>query len=253
MRLISAAQIQAVLDWDGMLEALHNAHLGPRPIAGDLFLGDAGYRLFSRGVILPGRGAGMKLASIHPANASATPPRPTEDAAFVVIDEVTKAITAVLDGPVITAYKTAADSALAARRLSREDSRVLLVLGAGPVARTLTDAYLHIRPSILRVLLWNRSPQKLEQARAELQGRGIDASITHDLDEAVAHADIISTATSTDECALQQGTQVLCRRRPRVPAAPRSCGPAPRSPRDRRSCGRLSRHRHRGSSARADY
>ena len=207
MQLLSAAQIRAVLDWEGMLAALHDTHLGRRPLAGDLFLGDADYGLFGRGVILPGRGAGMKLASIHPANATATPPRPTEDAVFVVIDGVTKAITAVLDGPVITAYKTAADSALAARRLSREDSRVLLVVGAGPVARTLTDAYLHIRPSIDRILLWNRSPRKLEQARANLQDRGIDAAIAHDLDDAVSQADIVSTATSATE-PLIRGTYV---------------------------------------------
>lgn len=113
-----------------------------------------------------------------------------------MIDKTTKAITAVLDGPAITACKTAADSALAARRLSREDSRVLLVLGAGPVARALTEVYLHIRPSIRQVLLWNRSPQKLEEARADLQRQGMDVAIVDDLDEAVAGADVISSATS---------------------------------------------------------
>ena len=113
-----------------------------------------------------------------------------------MIDQTTKAIAAVLDGPAVTACKTAADSALAARRLSREDSGVLLVLGSGPVARALTEAYLHIRPSIQRVLLWNRSPRKLERARADVEARGIEVAIVGDLDGAVARADIISTATS---------------------------------------------------------
>ncbi|WP_443146812.1 hypothetical protein [Pantoea sp. A4] len=40
--------------------------------------------------------------------------------------------------------KTAADSALAAKFLSREDSKVLLVIGAGPIAQALAHAYLHI-------------------------------------------------------------------------------------------------------------
>ncbi|MFJ4027212.1 ornithine cyclodeaminase family protein [Paenarthrobacter sp. NPDC089989] len=197
MHIISAEQIQEVLDWEGVLGALNQAHLGPRPLGGSYFLGDADDGLFSRGVILPGTGAGFKLVSIHPANANATPPLPSEHAAFVVIDPTTKAIAAVLDGPPITACKTAADSALAARRLSREDSSVLLVLGAGPVARALTDVYLHIRPSIRQVLLWNRSPQKLDGAQADLQGRGVDVSIVDDLDEAVKRADIISSATSS--------------------------------------------------------
>ena len=207
MRFINAEQIQAVLEWEGVLEALRQAHQGERPLGDSYFIGDDAYGLFSRGVVLPGRGAGLKLASICPANAQEMPPRPTEHAAFLVIDETSKAVAAILDGPAITACKTAADSALAARWLSREDSQVLLVLGSGPVARALTDAYLHIRPSIRQVLLWNRSPEKLEQAREQLTRRGIEVSIVDDLDAAVSQADIISSATSS-ACALIHGRNV---------------------------------------------
>ncbi|WP_349974956.1 ornithine cyclodeaminase [Pseudomonas sp. WHRI 8519] len=139
----------------------------------------------------------MKVASIHPENASASPPRPTESAVFLVVDEDTKAVVAILDGPSITTCKTAADSALAAKYLSREDSEVLLVLGAGPIARALTDAYLYIRPSIRQVILWNRTPSKLESAVNELIRRGVSVCIADDLDLAVAQADIISSATSS--------------------------------------------------------
>lgn len=197
MQIISAQQIQSVLDWDGVLGAMHQAHLGPRPLGNGYFIGDADYGLFSRGVILPGAGAGLKLASIYPANSLATPPLPTEQAAFVVIDETTKAIAAILDGPEITRWKTAADSVLAARKLSREDSRALLVMGAGPVAQTLLAAYLHIRPSIQEVLLWNRTPAKLTEAHAALVAMGVRATIVDDLDAAVAKADIIASATSS--------------------------------------------------------
>jgi len=153
MQVISAQEIAAVLDWGGVLEALRQAHLGARPAGDSYFVGDERYGLFSRGVVLPSLGAGLKVCSIHPANSLANPPLPTEQAAFLVIDEQSKAIVAILDGPEITRWKTAADSALAAQRLSREDSAVLLVLGAGPVARALVDAYLHIRPAIREVLL----------------------------------------------------------------------------------------------------
>ena len=92
----------------------------------------------------------MKMASLCPGNDRRNPPLPSEDSAFLVVDEDTKKITAVLDGPTITRYKIAADSALAARRLSREDSQVLLVLGAGPVARALTEAFLHMPAPCIR-------------------------------------------------------------------------------------------------------
>lgn len=169
--------------------------------------------MLSRGVILPGLGAGLKLASMCPANSHANPPRPVEDAAFIVIDEKTKTIEAILDGPEITRWKTAADSALAATKLSREDSAVLLVLGAGPVAKALVEAYLFIRPSIQEVLLWNRTASKLDSVRQELLAKGVNATIMEDLNAATLKADIIASATSTSTpliCAefVRKGTHV---------------------------------------------
>lgn len=172
MQVISAQQIRSVLDWAGVLDAMHKGHLGSRPIGDSYFIGDAGLGLFSRGVILPGQGAGFKLASIYPANNLAKPPLPTEQAAFLVLDEASKGIAALLDGPEITRWKTAADSAL-------------------------TDAYLHIRPSIREVLLWNHTASRLDAAHAELEARNIAVRIVQDLDAAVARADIISAATSS--------------------------------------------------------
>jgi len=197
MQFISAQSIHSLLDWDGVLNAIHTAHLGPRPMGDSFFLGDTEYGLLSRGVILPGNGVGLKIASMCPANSNATPPRPVEDAAFVVIDEQTKAVSAILNGPAISVWKTPGDSVVAARRLSREDSAVLLVLGAGPIAKALVEAYLHIRPSIRQVLLWNRTAAKLNDVRALLQSRGIDAQIVEDLNAAVGRADIITSATSS--------------------------------------------------------
>ncbi|RMW09893.1 Ornithine cyclodeaminase/mu-crystallin [Pseudomonas amygdali pv. tabaci] len=177
------------------------------------FIGDAEYGLFSRGVVFPGRGAGMKMASLCPSNSRRDSPLPSEQSVFLVVDEDTKAITDILDGPMITRYKTAADSALAARIMSREDSEVLLVLGAGPVARALVEAYLHIRPAIRRVLLWNRSPEKLIETRDALASRNIEVSVVNDLDAAVSQADIISSATGTATplikgCLVRSGTHV---------------------------------------------
>ncbi|WP_313221223.1 ornithine cyclodeaminase family protein [Stutzerimonas nitrititolerans] len=197
MQVISAREIASVMNWSGVLEALRQGHLNARPEGDTFFVGDARYGLFSRGVVVPGFGAGLKVSSIYPANSLATPPLPTEHAAFLVIDEQSKAIVAILDGPEITRWKTAADSTLAAQRLSREDSAILLVVGSGPMAQALTDAYLHIRPAIREVLLWNRTRAKLDGACAALRHRGIEASIIEDLDAAVARADIIACATSS--------------------------------------------------------
>lgn len=197
MHFISAEIIKSLLNWDEVLYAMHTAHLGPRPVGDSFFLGDAEFGLLGRGVILPGSGAGLKIASICPANSRATPPRPVENAAYVVIDEENKSISAILDGPEISRWKTPADSVLAGRKLSREDSSVLLVLGAGPIAKSLLEAYLHIRPSIREVLLWNRTSEKLHETHALLTSRGINAQIVPELNSAVSRADIIASATSS--------------------------------------------------------
>lgn len=112
-----------------MLDALRRMHLGAWPRIDDYFLGDSEYGLFSRGVILPGFGAGVKIASVFPGNLEATPPSLAGQAVFVVmIDEHTKAITAICDGSAITAWKTAEDFALAAERPRRHESRYWILL-----------------------------------------------------------------------------------------------------------------------------
>ena len=197
MKVFTASEIHAVLDWECVISAINHAHQGARHKGDGFFLGNSQFGLLTRGVILPGRGAGLKLASICPENSRTSPPRPVEDAAFIVIDEQTKAINAIMDGPAITQWKTAGDSVTAARILSREESEVLLVLGAGPVAAALVEAYLHIRPGLCRILLWNRTSAKLEPTFNNLRARGLNVEIVSELNEAISEADIITSATSS--------------------------------------------------------
>lgn len=210
---ITAEEVAEVSTWEGLLDDLREAHHGPRPQEGSMFVGDAENGLFNRGVILPGHGSGVKVSTIFPANTQRSPALPSEHSTIIVFAEDTKAVEAFCDGPSITTRKTAADSALASDHLSREDSETLLVAGAGPVAAALTQAHLHVRPSLRRVLLYNRSPEKLQGRYQALRDQGLGAEIVADLDEAVSRADIISTATGAQdplihaEC-VQPGTHV---------------------------------------------
>jgi alanine dehydrogenase len=68
-----------------------------------------------------------KLVSVFPGNREL----PTHQAVMVAFDPQTGEPIAVLDGTEITAQRTAAASALAARLLSRDDSRVLSIIGTG--------------------------------------------------------------------------------------------------------------------------
>lgn len=106
------------------------------------------------------------------------------------------ALLARLDGNVITGRRTAAASALATRYLSREDSRRLLIVGAGRVARQVVPATMSVR-DIQRIDIWNIDSQQGAAFAEELRAEGLDAHAVEvdKLQEAVGQADIISCAT----------------------------------------------------------
>ena len=197
MRLISTADIREKMTWEKAVTALFRGHQGTRPKVQDILLEDGPFSLFGRGVILPGYGAGLKVASIYPPNSSRAVPTPMEHSIFAVIDENSKQIVAIFDGPELTRWKTAADSALGSRLLSREDSETLLMIGAGPIASALVDAHLHVRPNLKRILLWNRTEARLKGICQRLHDLGYKVEIITDLNAGVAQADVISSATAS--------------------------------------------------------
>jgi ornithine cyclodeaminase len=99
-----------------------------------------------------------------------------------------------LEGRALTAWRTAAASALAARYLARADATRLLMVGAGALARHLVRAHAAVRP-IETVTLWNRTRRGAEELASALAGIGLTVSVVDDLEPAVRGADIISCAT----------------------------------------------------------
>jgi ornithine cyclodeaminase/alanine dehydrogenase-like protein (mu-crystallin family) len=106
-------------------------------------------------------------------------------------------LSAIIDFHLVTKWKTAGDSLLAASRLARPDSEVVLIVGAGTVARSLREAYGALFPEA-RFLVWNRTAEKAEALAAET---GMEA--VRDLEAAVAEADIVSCATMSTEPVLR--------------------------------------------------
>jgi ornithine cyclodeaminase/alanine dehydrogenase-like protein (mu-crystallin family) len=136
----------------------------------------------------PGRYLGIKTVNIAPGNAAQG--LPGLFSSYLLFDANTGVPLASIDGNEITSRRTAAASALAAARLARPDSRTLLVVGAGRVARLLPEAYRTVLPALERVLVWNRHTEAATALAAEIGG-----SAVADLASAVAQADIVSCAT----------------------------------------------------------
>jgi len=140
---------------------------------------------------------GIKLVTVFPTN----PARglPAVSAGYLLMDGRSGAVLAMIDGGELTARRTAATSALAARFLARPDARTLLVVGTGRIARELARCHVAARPGLERVLIWGRSGAHAAAMAAELARDGLAAAPVGELDAAVAAADIISSATLAAE------------------------------------------------------
>lgn len=110
-----------------------------------------------------------------------------------------------LDNGYLTAVRTAAAGAVAARHLSRADATSAAILGAGQQAELQLEALTLVRP-INKARLWARRADQAEQTCRKLSDRlGIDVSPSISAGDAVAGADIVVTTTPSTEPLLDAG------------------------------------------------
>ncbi len=201
MRIIDADAVIARTLFGPLIEALAEAHRQGQPEIGRVLLsppaesghGQEGFLVLPAWA--PGRALGVKMASIFPQNVAADEGLPTVQAAYQLFDGRNGSPLAVIDGTMLTLRKTAADSGLGAKLLAREDAEVLLMVGAGALAPHLIAAHRTARPSIRRVLLWNRSAQRRDLLARGLEADGLPVEVAEDLESAVPQADVICAAT----------------------------------------------------------
>ncbi len=142
------------------------------------------------------RGVAVKTATVFPGNSRAGS-RPNVQSVVTLFDAADGAPLAAIQGESFTRMKTAADSALGADLLARDDAATLVVLGAGGQARTHVQFLRAVRPSIRRVLVWNRTAGAAARLAAELKHAGVDAEARADPKAAVAEAAIVTCLTAS--------------------------------------------------------
>ena len=190
--MISAQAAEPLLDWMALTEALADGHLFPPADVEDVFLYRDDDTLLNRSAWIRGMGLLVKCATIFPGNVALG--KPAIGGAVTLFSDVDGSLEAMIDFGLVTKWKTAGDSLLAARRLARPDSRTILIVGAGTVGRSLRAAY-GAAFANARFLVWNRSPEGAERFKADWP----DVEIADDLETAVKAADIVTCATmSTD-------------------------------------------------------
>ncbi|MET1027522.1 MAG: ornithine cyclodeaminase family protein [Dongiaceae bacterium] len=195
---ITAAEVERLLDYPALVEALRQGfaqdwtvpvrhHYGiPMPN------GEPEQTLLLMPAWEAGKAIGMKMVTVTPGNGARH--LPAVQGVYLMLDGATGAPMALIDGPSLTARRTAAASALAADYLARDDARLMLMVGAGALSLPLVEAHRAMRP-IKEVRLWARDRRKAEAKVAELVAHGIDAALADDLEQSAREADLISCAT----------------------------------------------------------
>jgi 1-piperideine-2-carboxylate/1-pyrroline-2-carboxylate reductase [NAD(P)H] len=139
-----------------------------------------------------GRIAITKLISLTPANASHG--RATIQGDVIVFNVATGERIAILDGPTITARRTAAVSLLAAQRLAPNTAGPLLIVGAGVQGRAHLEAFTQ-GLGFKQVIIASRSAASAQAFALHARSLGLQASITQDPDAALRDCPLVVTCT----------------------------------------------------------
>ena len=195
MRFVGGDEIRRVLTFPILVAAMEASHRGSRIEIDDMLMGEEKALYFVRSAADHGRAFGSKLFTSFPGNLVAGNKLPAVQAVYVLFSGTDGRPLAVLDGTEITWWKTSADSALGAKLLAPAEPETLVVVGAGAIAPWLARAHLSVRPSIRRVLVWNRTRERAEIVAHRLREEGIAAESIADLEAAVRQAEVVASAT----------------------------------------------------------
>ncbi len=119
---------------------------------------------------------------------------PTIQGDIVVFDARRGQRLAVLDGPTVTARRTAAVSLLAAQRLAPQDRGPLLIVGAGVQGRAHLDAF-HQGLGTTEVKVASRTPESAHALVAHARTLGMHAEVVADANAALADCPLVISCT----------------------------------------------------------
>lgn len=150
--------------------------------------------------------AACKLITVHAGNAKRG--LPTIQGDIIVIRASTGERLALLDGPAVTARRTAAVTALAIRQIRQaratppKPAAECLIIGCGVQGRSHLEAIAALFPGT-RFLLCSRTRASAERLAAQAKAMGIEARVVADPDPVVAEVDLVLTCTDASQVCLR--------------------------------------------------
>lgn len=139
--------------------------------------------------------AGVKCVNVHPQNAARR--LPAVMAVIILNDPQTGFPLAVMDGTYLTCIRTGAAGAVAAKYLSREDSKVAGFVGCGAQARTQLSCLLEVR-NIQKIKVWQYLMDKecvREFKKWAQTTYRIETVVSSYMDDVTMNSDIVITTT----------------------------------------------------------
>ncbi len=199
-QILNAQQTAARLPWAGLVDEIAlvlqdtSVHIAPRIVQQ---LG-GGASLFVMPAI-DSHIAITKLITLTPANAGTN--RPAIQGDVVVFDIATGERRLVLDGPAVTARRTAAVSVLAAQRLACNTEGPLLIVGAGVQGKAHLEAFAAVLGT-RHVMIASRSNTSAELLAQHAISLGLKAQVVADADTALQSCPLTAVCTPAKSIAL---------------------------------------------------
>jgi ornithine cyclodeaminase/alanine dehydrogenase-like protein (mu-crystallin family) len=206
VRLLTRSEVRGLLRWPELIEAAERALVAIA--TGDPVAATSDQlRVPGASLHLKSGALGSQMLSVK---ANLRPDAGSSAGVVLAFDPARFALRAILDSADITAMRTAAIAAVAARRLAGPGDHIVAVIGAGPVGRESLAALRRVLP-VSGARLWSRTRPAADELAAVLPG---PVEVCRSAAEAATGADIIVTATPSREPLLQAadiapGTLVL--------------------------------------------
>jgi len=192
---INEAQIDAVLSWGPLMEALEHAmsDFSAGNVAQPVrqFVQVPGHDAIIAAMPAVGEAMAVKVVTLYHENAGTEVP--THQAVILVFNKDNGSPLAVLDGRLITEMRTAAGSATAARKLTTKDRAVVTIMGNGVQARSHIKALAEVT-EFEELRLWSRN-----NARGKALAEEVGATYFANAEQAIRDADIVACTTSSKE------------------------------------------------------
>jgi ornithine cyclodeaminase len=196
-----AAEVEALLDYPGCIEAVRRAMIAlssgerPQPLRQIFTVGDGQMFGTMPGELQALSTFGAKLVSVfgEPGHRG----RSRHQGIVVAYDGKTGAVSCIADAEPITQIRTGCASAVATDALARNDAEVLAIFGTGIQAEAHLRAVPLVRP-FREILLWGRSADRTREFAARMSEElGREVTPVVDGEEVAARSDVICTVTSS--------------------------------------------------------